>query len=103
MNIPITEVGQASEERGASPAPLLSAVQREKVQLAAFGKPPQEKLALALKKTSTELLNDKLAGQFVEEEGTALAAFQISAELTARGVAPCFRGLSSVIRMLFFA
>lgn len=74
------------------PCPALSYDARLRTALASYGIAPEGRLLLALKSASTEQLKTKLVEQITEAD-TPIPALRISAELTARGIAPRFRDI----------
>lgn len=89
MDISLTEVTQVSEERGSGRV-FLSADDKLKLQYAALGTICEDRLTLALRSVGIDRLKSALADQ-IEQLNTD-GALRVSAELTARGIAPCFCG-----------
>lgn len=89
MDIPLTDLAQVSKKRGASRA-FLSADDKLKLELASYGMPPKNELALALRNASTDQLKAALAKQL--EALNEIAVLRVGYELTVRGIAPFARG-----------
>ena len=89
MDIPLTSVAKVHEERGSGRA-FLSADDRLKMKYASYGIIPEDRLTLVLRSVSNDRLKLALAGQI--EQLNEEAVLRVGAELTSRGIAPCFRG-----------
>lgn len=89
MDISLTDASHVSKERGLGRA-FLSADDKLKAKYAAHGTIREDRLTLVLRSVGIDRLKSALADQ-IEQLNTD-AALRVSAELTSRGIAPCFCG-----------